>query len=162
MEEMSSGDKVIQAEESLLDAIEVYAALMENKLLVEEYMNFPSSIVVKARRLREIIWAHEGLGTDYLAGLQMAFAKAPKMPEGVQVMTEEDFKASSNGLDEYILAQEDLLAAIEDFGMLLWQGKYSEITTLARELRQAVAEREGLGEGYVDDSAGAMAGVLDG
>ena len=163
MEEMDPRDVVMEAEEALLDAIEVYAAGTENKLLLEEYMNFPAPLVQKSRRLREIIYACEGLGKDYLQGIEMASMQtAAVAPEsGILVLTEKELQDPLPVRDEYLVAQEDLLGAIDDYSHLLWQGRYSDITRLGRNLREAVALHEGLGEDYLAEGGPMMSSVGD-
>lgn len=159
-EEKTPKDAVIAAEEDLLDAIELYGVTPENALLREEYMNFPGPLLTKARRLREIIYSFEGLGEDYLASLATTLKQTEKgvAVTWLQALSEQDLKASSSGFDEYVIAQEDLLGAVEDYATMLWQGKYGEVSGKARALRRAVAEHEHLGEDYLDDSS---IGALD-
>ena len=134
-------DQVIEAEEALLDAIEIYTVGQADVLrqgsghVGNEEAAFPPELVTRAHRLREIIYACEGLGADYLEGLERVAATQPDAPLSVR--------------DEYMVAQEDLLGAIEDYSALLWGGAYPEITEKARALRVAVAEAEGLGPDYL-------------
>ena len=139
---MGNRGQVIEAEEAFLDAIEVYAVGRADVMaqgsghVRDEEAAFPPELVRKAHRLREIIYACEGLGENYLEGLdKVAAAQSPDAPLSVR--------------DEYMVAQEDLLGAVEDYSALLWGGAYAEVSEKAHALRVAVAEAEGLGPDYL-------------
>ena len=167
MEEMNSRDAVINAEEALLDAIEIYKvgqseAMHQGVLRVsDEVVLFPSSVSDKAQRLRQIIYIFEGLGRDYLVGIDRASMQAEKESLGVQVLTDEELRGPLPARDEYVIAQEDLLGTIEDYALTAWRGDYSEITRKAQNLREAVALHEGLGEDYLNKSTESLRGGLD-